>query len=141
MEILKHYFDMACPIVPKSLFSETKRSTRLLLNCSYVYKSPARRTSRFQHGAFRSYPNDHEHFPAHAKQHVSMGFPLVGTDDRLEVAANDNRRWKSETFNGDCHWPRRGHSWMQTLFSINYCMWLHFGLTRFICVPAIKTAE
>ena len=32
---------MACPIVPKSSFSETKRSTRLLLNSSDVYKSPA----------------------------------------------------------------------------------------------------
>ena len=32
---------MACPIVPKYSFSETKRSTRLLLNSSDVYKSPA----------------------------------------------------------------------------------------------------
>ena len=33
---------------------------------------------------------------------------------------------------------------MQTPFSINYCahnIWLRFGLTKFICIPAILTAE
>ena len=54
---------------------------------SDVYKSPnhVHRTSRFQHGAFRPYPNDHEKKLARAK-HVRIAFPLVGTDHRLASA-------------------------------------------------------
>ena len=122
---------MACPFVPKSLFSETKRSTRLLLNFSDVYNSPAHRTSRLQHGAFRPYPNDNEHklafIPSPRQTLHEYGLPI-------------GRHWW-QTSNGDCHWPRRGLSRVQTLFSINHCIWLRFGFTKFICIPAIKTVE
>ena len=102
---------MSCPIVSKSLFSETERSTRLLLNSSDVYKLPARRTSQFQHGAFWPYPNDHKHklafIPSPRQTTCEYGLPI-------------GRHWW-HTCNGDCHWPRRGLSRMQALFSINYC--------------------
>ena len=92
---------------------------------------PPADTSRLQHGAYRPYPNDHEHklafIPSPRQTPHEYGLPI-------------GRHWW-QTSNGDCHWPRRGLSRMQTLFSINYCIWLRFGLTKFICIPAIKTVE
>ena len=81
------------------------------------------------------YPNDHEHklaflCPAHAKQHASLDFSLVGTDHGLATAMIIGHR---VDFPG-----------ATTPFSINCCyqnIWLRFGLTKFICMPVITTAE
>ena len=68
--------------------------------------------------------------PAHAKQHVSLGFPLVGTG--------------SWSYNGDGHWPRRGLSRMwRAIFNVvtqNIWTTLRFDRVYYNVCP-IKTAE
>ena len=99
---------------------------RRLLNSSDVYKSSnhVRRTSRFQHGVSRPYPNDHEHKLAVIP--VAPGPCQTTRTNRLPIG----RHW-SQTCNGDCHCPWRGYSRMR-----------HFSLTNWkFIMPVIKTAE
>ena len=80
---------MACPIVPKSLFSETKRWTQLRLNASDVYKLPAEpvdsNMARSDHIRMITNINYHS-LPSPRQQHVRLGFPLVGRDHGLATA-------------------------------------------------------